>query len=408
MAALLLAAAIAGCATTPSAPTGPPAPATAVEAVPPVPTLRLEALTFAAVPAWAAADLAPALRAFQRSCATWRSREDTSPLAASAPYAGTVADWRGACAAADGAEPRQARTVFETHFAPHQVVSEGGQAKLTGYFEPVIAASRSPTAAHREPILRRPDDMVSIDLAAFAEALDNAALRGGPRRLTGQQVGDQVRPYPPRGAITPGPGQAFAYAHPSDVYNLQVQGSGRLRFGDGSEVRAAYAAQNGYRWRSAPAALAQAGRLPPGEGLWDRFRRYLDSATPQDARAALALDPSYVFFAEEPLTVTGDGPRGASGVALTALGSVAVDPAFHPYGVPLFIQATHNGAPFAQLLIAQDTGGAIRRGPLRGDVFFGTGAAAGASAETMNHDNPAFVVLLPVGVGAGANPTAAP
>lgn len=395
-----LAALVAGCATTPTAPPVAETPPPAAEATPATPTFQLEPLAFTGLPDWAQADLAPALRAFQRSCVTWRGRADAAPLAASALYAGAVGDWRAACAAAAGAEPAEARALFETQFAPHRVVSQGGQAKLTGYFEPVVSASRGPTADHREPLLTRPADMVSVDLAAFAEALDNAALRGAPRRLTGQQVGDQIRPYPQRGAITPAAGQAFAYAHPADVYNLQVQGSGRLRFADGTEVRAAFAAQNGYRWRSAPAALAQAGQLPAGEGgLWGRFRRYLDSATPQDARAALALDPSYVFFAEEPISVTGDGPRGASGVALTALGSVAVDPAFHPYGVPLFIRAQHNGASFAQLLIAQDTGGAIRRGPLRGDVFFGTGPAAGAAAETMNHDNPAFVVLLPVGVG---------
>ena len=108
--------------------------------------------------------------------------------------------------------------------------------------------------------------MISVNLAAFAEAYDNETLRGAPRALTGRLVGNEVRPYPKREAINPAADQAFAYAHPVDVYNLQIQGSGRIAFPDGEEVRAAYAAQNGYRWNSALArcAIAANCRARPG------------------------------------------------------------------------------------------------------------------------------------------------
>jgi membrane-bound lytic murein transglycosylase A len=223
--------------------------------------------------------------------------------------------------------------------------------------------------------------MITVDLSAFAEAQDNDALRGGPRSLTGQIQGNRVEPYPKREAISPAPGQVIAWAHPADVYNLQVQGSGRLHFPDGTESRAQFSAQNGYKWSSALGALRNAGRL--AAVTWAGFRQYLD-ANPTQTTPTLNADPSYVFFQEERVLDPTAGPKGAAGVPLSAMGSLAVDPAYHPYGAVIFVDGIYDGYAFQRLLVAQDTGGAIRRGPLRGDVFAGSGAAAGQYAEKMN------------------------
>lgn len=276
---------------------------------------------------------------------------------------------------------RAERAFFESYFTPHAVRGTG-EARLTAYYEPIIQARRTPEGVFSEPLLRRPNDMITVDLAAFAEAYDSEALRGAPRRLTGQINGNEVRPYPRRGEITPYQGQVFAYAHPVDVYNLQIQGSGRLAFPDGTQARAAYAAQNGYRWRSALGALRDSGELETAS--WAQFKAWSDARGIEATRQALNADPSYVFFQEEPIEDPSAGPRGASGVSLTPMGSIAVDPAFHPYGAVVFVDGTYAGAPFQRLLVAQDTGGAIRRGPLRGDVFFGSGPEAGRAAEQMN------------------------
>lgn len=349
---------------------------------------------FDTLPGWSSADLAPALTAFRRACQGRRLRDASAALPGGGRYGGRVGDWVAACAAADAVAPGQERAFFEAHFAPFEVRGPG-EARLTAYYEPIIQARRTPQAPYTEPLMRKPADMVTVDLAAFAEAYDSEALRGAPRRLTGQIAGGEVRPYPPRGEIVARGGQAFAYAHPVDVYNLQVQGSGRLAFPDGTQARAAYAAQNGYRWRSALGALRDAGELESAS--WANFKAWSDARGPQATSAALAADPSYVFFAEEPIADPSAGPRGASGVALTPMGSIAVDPAFHPYGAVVFVDGTYDGAPFQRLLVAQDTGGAIRRGPLRGDVFFGSGPDAGRSAERMNA--PArWWTLLPRGV----------
>lgn len=337
---------------------------------------------FSDLPGWREADLAPALTAFRRACAGRRLRPMDAPLSGSGEYGGSVADWAPACAAAETVSLGAERSFFEAFFTPHQVRGPG-EARLTAYYEPMIEARHAPDARFSEPLLRRPNDMVSVDIAAFAEAYDDAALRGAPRRLTGQLQGDTVRPYPKRGELMPRPDQVIAWAHPVDVYNLQVQGSGRLAFEDGAYARAAYASQNGYRWNSALGALRASGQLPNG-ATWHNFRNWADERGPEETRRALSADPSYVFFSLEPIEDPSAGPRGAANVPLTPMGSIAVDPAYHPYGAMVYVDGTYDGAPFRRLLAAQDTGGAIRRGPLRGDVFMGSGADAGQAAERMN------------------------
>lgn len=382
---LLLALWLSACASAPPSRPGPTQP--------PAVSFALEPVSFSDLPGWSEADLAPALGAFLRSCSSWMLRAPEASLTGGR-YGGAIAHWRPACAAAETVRPGQERGFFEGYFEPARVRGEG-ERKLTAYYEPTIEARRSPAPGFTEPFLRRPSDMVSIDIAAFAEAHDNEALRGAPRALMGQVIGNRVQPYPKREAISPAPGQAFAWAHPADLYNLQVQGSGRLAFPDGAQSRAAYAAQNGYRWRSALGALRDSGELQGGAS-WANFKAWMNARDEAAARAALHANPSYVFFEEEAIADPSLGARGAANVPLTPQGSLAVDPAYHPYGAIIFVEGTYEGAPFRRLLVAQDTGGAIRRGPLRGDVFWGSGASAGAAAERMNA--PAeFWTLLPRG-----------
>jgi membrane-bound lytic murein transglycosylase A len=355
----------------------------------------LEPARFSDLAGWQNADLGPALIAYRRACDGRRQRDPSAALPGGGRYGGTVGDWATACNAAYSVAPGGERAFFEANFIPYQVRGQG-EARLTAYYEPIIQARRSPDAQFSAPLLRKPSDMVTVDVAAFAEAYDDETLRGAPRRLTGQLNGAEVRPYPKRDQLMPYQGQAFAYAHPVDVYNLQIQGSGRIAFPDGTQARAAYAAQNGYRWRSALGALRDSGQLQGG-ATWQNFRSWSDQNGAGATQQALNADPSYVFFQEEVIDDPGAGPRGAAGVPLTPLGSVAVDPAFHPYGAVVFVDGQYGGSPFQRLLVAQDTGGAIRRGPLRGDVFWGSGDEAGRAAETMNAA-ARWWTLLPRGV----------
>jgi membrane-bound lytic murein transglycosylase A len=383
-----IAAALSACATTPT-------PSRPSVTAPGRPAALLQPARFSDLPNWRSADLAPALTAFRRQCARWSNLTPDQSIAAGAAYGGPLGAWLPACSAAQSVAPGGERSFFEAYFTPASINYVGGEARLTGYFEPVIMASRTPAPGLTEPLLRKPSDMVTVDVAGFAAAYDDPNLRGAPRILTGQLQGARVEPYPQRGSIPITPDQIIGYAHPADVYELQVQGSGRLGFIDGTQARAQYAAQNGYKWRSALGALKDSGQL--ANTTWEGLRAWIDANGADAARSALDADPSYVFFAEEPIADPNLGPRGAAGVNLTAMGSIAVDPAFHPYGALLYVDGSYDGAPFDRLLVAQDTGGAIKRGPLRGDVFFGSGPAAGAAAERMNA--PARIwTLLPKAV----------
>lgn len=384
---LLSAAALAACATTERTPSGPGETTTT-----PAAAFELRPARFSDLPGWERADLAPALTAFKRQCASWRTRTPDT-LTQGGRYGGPIGGWLPACSAADGVQPGGERAFFEANFTAASVTGPG-EARLTSYYEPMIETRRTPEGRFTEPLLRRPNDMITVDVAAFATAYDSEALRGAPRALTGKLDGARVVPYPNRSEITPQPGQVIAYAHPADVYNLQVQGSGRIRYPDGVEARAQFATQNGYRWNSALGAARNSGRIATAN--WTSFRNYLD-ANPGEIRATMNADPSYVFFEEQSIADPTAGPRGAANVPLTAGGSIAIDPAFHPYGAVIYVDGQYDGSAFQRLMVAQDTGGAIRRGPLRGDVFWGTGPAAGAAAERMNA--PArWWTLLPRGV----------
>jgi membrane-bound lytic murein transglycosylase A len=399
-----LAAACASSGPTPSRP-GPsttrpvtPGPVTPGPVTPPPIEFALSPVSFADIPGWATTDHAPALAAFQRQCASWRQRSPEASVSGGR-YGGVVREWLPACDAAVTIQPGQERWFFETYFSPASV-SGPGEAKLTAYFEPIVPASRTLAPGFTEPFLSRPADMVTVDLGAFAEAHDNETLRGAPRSLTGRVNGARVEPYPKRESIAPAPDQVIAWAHPADVYSIQVQGSGRLRFPDGTEARAAFAAQNGYRWNSALGALRTAGHL--ASVTWDSFRAWLDS-NPQAAKSTLDADPSYVFFQEEPVLDYSAGPRGAANVPLTPAGSMAIDPAFHPYGAVIFVDGTHGqNNTFRRLMVAQDTGGAIQ-GPVRGDVFWGAGEPALALAGGMQQPGR-YWLLLPATVAERLTP----
>ncbi len=382
--------------------------------------MRLQATTFAALPGWRESDPRAALEAFRRSCSAQTRREDSAAYGRLAAYGGTVGDWRAPCAAA--AVASDARAFFETNFTPHEVIARADQLRrVTGYYEPVVQARRTPQPGFEEPFLSRPTDLVAIDLSQFDEASDlseqitedvmkglapiladdieartSQALNDRLERrfktsVWGRLTGDRkVVPVPKRADIDLRSG-VLGYARACDVYDVQVQGSARVQFEDGAQMRMAYAAQNGWKWNSLYPQLRDRGAATANkQGVCG----WLATQPPEQVRAAMNLDPSYVFFALEPIGDPLAGPRGAQGVPLTGQGSIAVDPAFHPYGAVLFVNA-ENG--FRRLLVAQDTGGAIRRGPLRGDVFFGTGDAAGAAAAQQNA-SARFWTLLPNGM----------
>lgn len=292
---------------------------------------------------------------------------------------GTVENWRAPCAAAarlptgdDGA----ARVYFRRWFKPWLVTGNGSADGLfTGYYEPLLDGSRHRGGAYQTPLLRRPADLVMVQLGLF-----RPEWRG--ERIAGRVVAGNLVPYPTRaeierGALDTDKLALYWVADPIDAFFLEVQGSGKVRLPDGRMVSLGYDGQNGRAYVSIGKLLIERGQLTKDQvslgGIKDWIR-----AHPAEGRALLDDNPSYVFFRE----VKGEMPIGAEGAVLTPGRSLAVDRAYLPLGAPMFLAVRNGAETVRRLVVAQDTGGAIR-GPVRGDLYWGFGAEAEHGAGGM-------------------------
>ncbi|MDB5686099.1 MAG: MltA domain protein [Rhizorhabdus sp.] len=324
-----------------------------------------------AIPAGGAA---AALTAFRLSCPGLQKRSDASGLT-------QAGDWAPACNAASGWADADAASFFATQLVAVQVGT--GQAFATGYYEPEIAGSRQQQPGYDTPVYRRPPDLVEGDLGDFYSDLKGRKIRG--RVQNGKLV-----PYPDRGAIEDGAlkgkGLEIGYAtDPIEFFFLQVQGSGRLRLPYGSVMRIGYDGQKGGQYVGIGALMRDRGLLGPGELSMQGVMAWL-RAHPAEGDAIMRENKSFVFFRE----LTGAGPIGAMGVAVTGRVSVAADPAFVPLGAPLVLQLDRTEA--SGLWVAQDTGGAIK-GANRFDTFWGAGDEARRIAGGMSGRGQAWLLI---------------
>ncbi|MGH7032878.1 MAG: murein transglycosylase A [Stellaceae bacterium] len=360
-------------------------------AAPPPPRLTLEPARFDSLPGWQHDHVARALAAFRRSCAAFAKRDANVPTGPAALHL-TAGDWREACDAAAlvGDDDDAARGFFERFFAPYLAGNNGSPEGLfTGYYEPLLRGARQRGGAYQTPILRRPADLVSVDLGRFRPAWHG-------ERIAGRVSGGALVPYAARAAIERGALDTQKLAllwvdNPVDAFFLQVQGSGRVELPDGSMVGLGYDGQNGQTYVAIGRLLVARGILTPETTSLQSIRAWID-AHPSDGAALMDENPSYVFFRE----TGGKGPVGGEGVVLTPRRSLAVDAKFIPLGAPIFLTASGGAIELERLMVAQDVGGAIS-GPVRGDVFWGFGAEAEAKAGVMRARGR-YYLLLPKSV----------
>ncbi len=295
-----------------------------------------------------------------------------------------------ALALGPNADAEAVRRFFETHYRPFRVA--GGPGLVTGYYEPVVRGSRVCHGAFQYPVYRTPDDLVSLT-PDLERARFNATMSAGRR------VGGALVPYYTRAEIEAGAlaGKGLELLYLDDaiaLFYMQVQGSGLVALAEGGEVRLSYAAKNGHGYVSIGRLLIERGEIDPEAMSMAAVKAWL-KADETRARALMNENPSYVFFRALPETAA--GPVGASGAVLTPGRSLAVDGALHQMGTPVFVTAAdladEMGHPFRRLMIAQDVGSAIA-GPSRGDIFWGSGEAAGGLAGATRHGCD-FIVLLP-------------
>lgn len=351
----------------------------------------VEAVPFSALPGWDVDDHLAAFRAFVRSApALGRSSASGQTKAADASL---IAVARHAAAIAGSISVAgDAKAFFENNFTPHRVVHNGAPGLLTGYYEPVLAGARTPQDPFGIPVYRRPPDLVNLvreeERGALADGLTHA-----------RKTADGVEPYATRAEIEDGAlagrGLELVWmADPVDTFFMHVQGSGRIRFPDGSTTRITYDGKNGHPYTSIGRVLIDAGYFTPEEMTLGALKTWL-AADPDRGRRTMQENRSFIFFRE--LANEADGPLGALEIPLSETRSLAVDTGFHAIGTPVYVSAPTltpwDGAGFARLMIAQDVGSAIR-GPERGDIYFGSGDEAGRLAGGTKHPGR-FLVLLP-------------
>ncbi|UMY17623.1 murein transglycosylase A [Methylobacterium organophilum] len=355
----------------------------------------LEPVRLGSLPGFHNDDLGAALDTFRQSCAT----RQTVPAQLDA--AGNTDDLEAACAASNGITFEKANDFFEQNFNAYRILrpdrsgNEIRQGFLTGYFEPELIGSLVEKPGFTTPALARPDDLVSFEQGQSAPGLD-------PELRAARRIGEGFVPFPTRaeiedGVLGNGTRPVLWLRDAVDLFVLQVQGSGRVRLPDGRIVRLTYDGKNGRPYTSIGKLIVQEGHLPL-EGLtlarWTGWLR----AHPQEARRLMRANASYVFFRPEDIADPRLGPPGAAKAPLTPGRSLAVDGGIWRYGLPFWLEGRlPGGTADGRMVIAQDTGSAII-GPARGDLFVGTGEAAGIAAGNLR-DAVGFVVLLPKHIG---------
>lgn len=306
-------------------------------------------LGFSDLDGWAEDDHRAALQVFRTTC-------DALP----------DADWGPVCSLAQDAwrTDAAARQFFELFFRP--VLIGTPPALFTGYYEPEIRGSLTRTPRFAWPLYRKPPELAEGQLWHPRSVIESGILRG--RGLELVWLDDPV-----------------------EAYFLQVQGSGRIRLPDGRVMRIAYAGKNGHPYRSIGSELIRRGARMADVSAQD-IKAWV-RANPVAGRELLQTNPSFVFFRKLDDLPADRGPIGAMGRSITPLRSVAIDPDHVPLGAPVWIEKDGR-EPLRRLMIAQDTGGAIK-GPQRADLFYGTGLEAGETAGRVK-DGGRMIVLMPI------------
>lgn len=340
----------------------------------------LSFISFEDIAGWAGDDHGAAYDAFRRSAL----RALEKPYRTGA-FGISHDDLAPAFAEARENEHLDHRDFFERHFLAARIETNGF---VTGFYEPVVTASPVRTGSFQFPVLTRPDDLIDIDDHNRPVCWDATVLFG---RTTNRGL----QPFYDRGEIERGAlqgrGLELAWLDDKvDLFFIHVQGAARLRVTDGTKRRITYAAKTGHAFTGPGRILAELGEIPRQDVTMQSIRAWF-KANPQRVDEILWQNRSFIFFRDALVDDLALGPVAAAKVPLTAGRSLAVDRLLHTFATPFFIDVPD--MDFARLMIAQDTGSAIV-GPARGDIFCGSGDAAGEAAGIIKNA-AAFTMLVP-------------
>lgn len=349
---------------------------------------QLLPVTYQDLKGWNADNHQETLSTFQKSCARFLKLSPDKDTGLNTK----AKDWQLACEKLPDiqvATTEQSRLFFEDNFDPYQIISAGEKTGLfTGYYEASLRGSPIQTGVYQTPLRVRPKDLVMVNLGEFVPDLKG-------QRIAGRVRDGQLKPYEDRQMIETGklPKEMdkplYWVDSAVDAFFLQVQGSGVVTLPDGQTVRIGYDGQNGHPYTAIGKELISRGALTKENVSMQSIRDWL-SKNPDQAAEVMRVNKSYVFFRK----LETDGPVGGEGVVLTPERSLAIDSSIWPYGVPMFIDVEHpqGNANIQKLMVAQDTGGAIR-GNIRGDFFWGYGDTAASNAGLMKSKGALWVLL---------------
>jgi membrane-bound lytic murein transglycosylase A len=323
-------------------------------------------------------DLAKAWPAWMLSCSTLKNRSD----------------WQTACEAAerlDKPNHAAAKAYFKKHFNVYLATNTDGSdtGLVTGYYQPLLKGSRQKSERYPYPLYTRPDDLISVELVALYPELAN-------KRVRGRLIENRLVPYYNRAEIelepSPLQGRELIWVDDAvDLFFLHIQGSGIVQLENGEQIPVGYADQNGHSYQSIGRLLIERGELTLEQASMDGIKQWARNNLDK-LRDLLNSNPSYVFFRELPSGLP--GPIGALGVPILAERAVAIDPRHIPLGAPLFLSTTYPNSqkPLKRMMMAQDTGGAIKGG-VRADFYWGAGYQAGRQAGAMKQRGKIWVLL---------------
>lgn len=351
--------------------------------LPPRSTHTYQAVHWHELPAWEHSVLGEGWSAWLQSCQVLKNREG----------------WRDVCAQSQtitAGDEGAIRRFFERQFQAYRLVDPDPQKQatglVTGYYEPLLRGSLTPTETARYPIYGVPPELVASNSPRVA------GLPKTTQSTRGRIEHGQFVPFYTSGEIAQGKGveraPILAWAEdPVELMFLQIQGSGRIALPNGSFLRIGFADHNGHTFQSAARYLIQKGEMKAHEASMQGIQAWTQR-NPHRIPELIAANPRYVFFRALPNAAPHVGPIGALGVPLTAEYSLAVDPKFTPLGAPIWLDTTQplSQQTLRRLMFAQDTGSAIR-GVVRADFFWGFGAQAGAVAGRMKQNGQMWLLL---------------
>lgn len=302
--------------------------------------------------------------------------------------------WKKVCDLADDIkEPsdENIKNYFKKYFNLYSATNMDGSdtGTITGYYQPILKGSKVKTSHYKVPLYTTPKDLITVDLSDVYPELKS-------KRLRGKLAGNKLIPYLSRAEIdgqgSPLAGNEIVWVEdPVEAFFLEIQGSGIIQFDNGEAMQIGYADQNGYPFKAIGSTLVQKKEITMAEASMEGIKNWARKNITK-LREFLNMNASYIFFRKLPNDLP--GPIGALGVSIEAERSVAIDPKFIPLGAPVFLSTTqpNTSEPLERLMVAQDTGGAIRGG-VRADFYWGSGDEAGRKAGSMKQQGKIWTLL---------------